>query len=74
MPVPQQLVIDTIRARCQQIDERYPGYRKELVTYLAEILSIERADPKNVVQQITAQLDAFGELYHRRSGDRGGSE
>jgi hypothetical protein len=70
--VPQQLVIDTIRSRCQQIEERYPGYRKELVGYLAEILSIERAAPRNIVQQITGQLEAFGELYHRRKeGQKG---
>lgn len=71
MPVPQQLVIDTIRAQCERIDERYPGYRKELVAYLAEILSIERAGPKNVVQQVGRQLDAFGELYRRRSTEGG---
>jgi hypothetical protein len=72
MPVPQQLVIDTIRARCEQIDDRYPSYRKDLVGYLADILSIERAAPKNVVQQVDHQLEAFGELYHRRSTGGGG--
>jgi hypothetical protein len=66
MSVPQHLVIETIRRQCEQIEERYSGYRKELVGYLAEILSIERASPKNTVQQITAQLEAFGDLYHRR--------
>jgi hypothetical protein len=73
MPVPQQLVIDAIRTRCQQIDERFPGYRKELVGYLAEILSIERAAPRNVVQQILSQLEAFGDLYNRR-GAKGGAD
>jgi hypothetical protein len=71
MPVPQQLVIDTIRARCEELEERYPGYRVEVVGYLAEILSIERRSPKNVVQEVEQQLEAFGELYHRRaSGER----
>jgi hypothetical protein len=69
MPVPQQLVIDTIRARCEELEERYPGYRSEVVGYLAEILSIERANPKNVVQQVEQQLEAFGELYHRRASE-----
>jgi len=72
MPVPQQLVINAIRARCQQVDERYLGYRKALVGYLAEILSIERAAPKNVVQQVTAQLEAFGDLFQRRMDDTEG--
>jgi len=66
MAVPQRLVIERIRARCEELDERYVGYRKDLVGYLAEILSIERVSPHNVVQQVEAQLQAFGELYHRR--------
>jgi hypothetical protein len=70
MPVPQRLVIERIRARCEELDERYVGYRKDLVGYLAEILSIERASPHNVVQQVEAQLQAFGELFHRRSDGR----
>jgi hypothetical protein len=71
MPVPQQLVIDTIRAHCERVEERYPDYRKELVGYLADIIGIERASPRNVVQQITAQLEAFGELYHRKLSQEG---
>lgn len=67
MPVPQQLVIERIRARCQELPERYPAYRTDLVGYLAEVLSIERAAPHNVVQQVEAQLDAFGDLFHRKS-------
>jgi len=67
MPVPQQLVIERIRARCEELDERYPGYRKDLVGYLAEVLSIERSSPGNVVQQVERQLEAFGELFHRKT-------
>lgn len=66
MPVPQQLVIERIRARSDQTEEHYPGYRKDLIGYLADILSIERAAPHNVVQQAEAQLEAFGDLHHRR--------
>ena len=72
MPVPQQLVIERIRARCEELDERYPGYRKDLVGYLAEVLGIERAAPHNVVQRVEGQLDAFGELFHRKT--TGGAE
>lgn len=68
MSVPQQLLIETIRERCEQLDERYPGYVKDLIGYLAEILAIERAAPHNVKQQVEAQLEAFGDLYDRRSG------
>lgn len=67
MPVPQQLVIERIRARCEELEERYPGYRKDLVGYLAEVLSIERAAPNNVVRQVEGQLEAFGELFHRKA-------
>lgn len=68
MSVPQQLVIERIRAKCEELDERYLGYRKDLLSYLAEILSIERAAPHNVVQQVDAQLEAFGDLFQRKSG------
>jgi hypothetical protein len=67
MPVPQQLVIERIRARCEDLDERYPGYRRDLVGYLAEVLSIERASPRDVVKRVEAQLEAFGDLYHRKA-------
>ena len=69
MPVPQQLVIQCIRARCEELDERYPGYRKDLVGYLAEVLSIERASPNKVAQLVEGQLEAFGDLFHRKSND-----
>jgi hypothetical protein len=67
MPVSQQLVIERIRARCEELDERYPGYREELLRYLADVLSIERGSPNNVVQEVEAQLEAFGDLFHRKS-------
>jgi len=70
MPVPQGLVIERIRARCEELDERYTGYRKDLVGYLAEVLTIERAAPHNVIQQVEAQLQTFGDLFHRKSGGK----
>ncbi len=70
MPVPQQLVIERIRTRCEELDERYPGYRRDLVGCLADILSIERASPYNVAKQVELQLEAFGELFHRRTVGR----
>ena len=66
MSVPQQVLIEAIKHRCEQLDERYPGYVTDLIGYLAEVLSIERSQPKNVVQQVEAQLEAFGELYRRK--------
>jgi len=66
MSVPQQRVIDTIREQCELLDDRYPGYVKDLIGYLAEVLAIERESPYNVKQQVEAQLEAFGDLYHRR--------
>lgn len=69
MSVPQQVLIEAIRQRCEQLDERYPGYVKDLIGYLAEVLAIERAEPRNVVQQVEAQLEAFGDLYRRRTAE-----
>jgi hypothetical protein len=69
MSVPQQVLIEAVRKRCEQLEQRYPGYVTDLVVYLAEVLSIERSQPKNVVQQVEAQLEAFGDLYRRRSSE-----
>jgi len=66
MPVPQQLVIDRIRVRCEEVEERYPGYRAELVGYLADILGLERASPPDLGRQVATRLQNFGDLYHRR--------
>jgi hypothetical protein len=71
MPVPQQLVIERIRARCEELGERYHGYRRDLLRYLAEVLSVERASPRDVGRRVEAQLEAFGELYHRRTTGEG---
>jgi hypothetical protein len=72
MSVPQQLVIDRMRRRCEELDERYPGYRVDLIRYLAEILALERAADHTVAKQVEAQLAAFGDLYHRRMSGEGG--
>ena len=69
MSVPQQVLIEAIRQRCEQLDERYPGYVRDLIGYLAEVLAIERAEPRNVVQQVDGQLEAFGDLYRRRASE-----
>jgi hypothetical protein len=73
MSVPQQVLIEAVRNRCEQLDERYPGYATDLIGYLAEVLSIERSQPRNVVQQVEAQLEAFGDLYRRKSSERAAS-
>ena len=73
MSVPQQVLIEAIRHRCEQLDERYPGYVTDLVGYLAEVLSIERSQPRNVVQQVEGQLEAFGDLYRRKSSEGAGA-
>ena len=69
MSVPQQVLIEAVKDRCEQLDDRYPGYVVDLVGYLAEVLSIERSQPKNVVQRVEAQLEAFGDLYRRKSSE-----
>jgi hypothetical protein len=71
--VPQQLVIDRIRAQCEELEERYEGYRRDLVTYLAEVLSYERAGNQQTAKQVEKQLDAFGDLFHRQTSESAAS-
>jgi hypothetical protein len=72
LAVPQQLVIERIRARCDELEERYDGYRRDLVTYLAEVLSYERVANPQTAKQVEKQLDAFGDLLHRETSEEGG--
>lgn len=69
MPAPQRQVLEAIRRQCEKVEERMPGYRKELLETLAEVIHIERGHQKtatNVVQQIENKCEAVAELLLRR--------
>ena len=62
MGAPQRQVIEAIRDKVNNIDERFNGYRTELLEVIDEILMLEQERPHNVVQQIQRRISALGEL------------
>ena len=66
MGAPQRQVIETIRQKVGNVDERFEGYRTELLAALDEILRLEQQRPHNVAQQIQQRITALGELLARR--------
>jgi len=69
MPAPQRQVLETVRSQCERSEERFTGYRKELLDTLAEVLHIERVhktSATNVVQQIEGKCEALADLLLRR--------
>ena len=66
MGAPQRQVINAIREKVGHVEERFEGYRKELLAALDEILRLEQQRPHNVAQQIQRRITALGELLARK--------
>lgn len=62
MGAPQRQVIEAIRDKVNDVDERFDGYRNELLEVIDEILMLEQERPHNVVKQIQRRISALGEL------------
>jgi len=63
--VPQRQLLETIKTQCDQLEERFPGYRKAVFEKLAEIVSLEKGNTKTptyIVQKIGDQCEALGDL------------
>ena len=52
MGAPQRQVIEAIREKVGNVEERFEDYREELLAALDEILRLEQQRPHNVAQQI----------------------
>ena len=70
MGASQKQLIDVFKRQCQAREDRYSGYRKDLLVALADIANIERSHniaPTNVVQKIYDQCEALGDLTMRKT-------
>lgn len=70
MAVPQKQLLDTVKVQCDQVEERFPGYRRALMEKLAEIVGLERLNSKTptyIVQKIGDQCDALGDLLKHKT-------
>ena len=61
MPLNQQKVLRVVLDELESIEERYNGYRKELIASIAEILQAEsehRVSRTNIQKQINDKVNA----------------
>lgn len=66
MGAPQRQVIEAIREKVESVEERFDGYRQELLAVLDETLRLEQQRPHNIAQQIQRRITALGELLARK--------
>ena len=68
MGAPQRQVIEALRDKVNNVDERFDGYREKLLEVIGEILILEQERPHNMVKQIQRRISALGELLTQQQG------
>lgn len=63
-------VVSILLEQCKNIEDRCPGYKKEMIDLVSEVLLMERAhlvSKTNISQKISDQVNTVGQfLYMRR--------
>jgi hypothetical protein len=65
MPLASKRVLSIILEECKKRQERFPGYREELIQTLSEIIQLERdhrVQGTNIRQRIADKVGALGRL------------
>ena len=68
--VPQKHLLNVLTLKCKEIASNRPtirGYQKELLTHLAEIVSLERsnlAQPGHIQRQISDKVETLGRIIY----------
>lgn len=65
---PQKQALEVVKQKVMEVDERYDGYRAELVATLHDIFSLERNRPHNIRQQVSRRVTALGEMLVAKKG------
>ena len=65
---PQKQALEVVKQKVMEVDERYNGYRAELVAALHDIFSLERNRPHNINQQVSRRITALGEMLVAEKG------
>lgn len=74
MAVTQRALLDTLAAKVDAVDERYAGYRDDLLEHLSDILMYERenvARATAIQQKVTAKTQALGVLVRSKADPAG---
>ena len=73
-----QKMANLIQNECESIEEKCPGYRKEILNAIIEILIAEKDHKEqktNIQKQVTQACDAVGKfLYENRDRDNATTE
>lgn len=67
----QKAVISQIQKSVESVPERFPGYRNELMSTLAEILFMERQHEQKamkIVKELTIKVEGLGAVIDIESG------
>jgi hypothetical protein len=67
VPVPQVALMQVVTEQLGSVDERFPGYRNELMATIAQVVELERERPKAFVQKIGDVIQALGDLLARKT-------
>lgn len=68
MAVDQRKLITVLKASVEDVEERYPGYRKELLDYVAQVVMLEREHEQKATQiqkKVGDRIDALGTLIEK---------
>lgn len=66
---PQNKVLEVIKSKVMNVDERYEGYQTDLTEALYDILALESDRPHNIAQQVSRRVTAIGERLVQKEGD-----
>jgi|TARA_Y100000031_G_scaffold108889_1_gene119817 hypothetical protein len=70
MTVTQRALLDTLKENVDSVEERYDGYRIDLLHHLADILNLERehvARATRIQQKVTDKTQALGALLRQNA-------
>ena len=65
----QTKVLEVIKSKTIQTNERYEGYQLALIKTLNEVMTLESNPPHNVVQQVSRKVTAVAENLVKEKGD-----
>jgi hypothetical protein len=68
----QELKLKVLKAQCQAQEERYPGYRAELISRLGKLLRAVRSPAASGVRaEVIEELEDFGDTLNRKTAADG---
>ncbi len=59
--VPQRQALEVLKERVELLEEKYDGYKADLIGALVEISNLEQENPYNISQRVSAEVTALAE-------------